>query len=106
MDDEEPLAQWARRRAERRDRAKGRLRAVPLTPGPHRGAHVDPGAPRAIQEFDGAEWVTVGVAENLAAARALLYPPQSVKERPTSWDLPVRVRGRHRRTTAPEEPER
>ncbi|MEV7565624.1 DUF6087 family protein [Streptomyces tanashiensis] len=42
LKDEEPLEEWARRRAERQAASKGRLRAVPLGDGPHRGSHVDP----------------------------------------------------------------
>ncbi len=34
---EESLEDWARRREERRNASKGKLRAVPLTEGPHRG---------------------------------------------------------------------
>ncbi|WP_256962461.1 DUF6087 family protein, partial [Streptomyces sp. NRRL B-24572] len=51
MQDDEPLEEWARRRAERQADSKGKLRAVPLGDGPHRGAHVEPEAPRAIEEW-------------------------------------------------------
>ncbi|WP_306419939.1 DUF6087 family protein [Streptomyces subrutilus] len=60
----------ARRRGECRARSKGRLRAVPLTAGPHRGVHVEPGAPRVIEEWDGSRWVTVGLVDGLVAAKA------------------------------------
>ncbi|MET8682345.1 DUF6087 family protein [Streptomyces sp. NPDC004647] len=102
---EEPLEEWARRREERRAQTKGKLRAVPLTSGPHRGAHVEPDAPRVIQEWDGAHWVTVGVVDDLNAAKALLYPPQPVEERPATWDRPAlgKGRGRHRRTAPADE---
>ncbi|MFD5427707.1 DUF6087 family protein [Streptomyces sp. NPDC127084] len=108
MDDEEPLAEWARKRDERREQARGRLRAVPLTEGPHRAAHVAPGAPRAIQEFDGTGWVTVGVAADLAAAKAILFPPQPPEERPVEWDRPAlgKGRGRHRKPAASDERDR
>ncbi|WP_241844334.1 DUF6087 family protein [Kitasatospora sp. CB01950] len=43
---DEPLAEWAARRAARK-RAPGTRRAVPLTDGPQRGAHVHLEAPRA-----------------------------------------------------------
>ncbi|MET9669645.1 DUF6087 family protein [Streptomyces sp. NPDC006475] len=33
---------------------------MPLTSGSHRGSHVEPDAPRAIEEWDGAQWVIVG----------------------------------------------
>ncbi|MER6443680.1 DUF6087 family protein [Streptomyces venezuelae] len=104
---EEPLEEWARRREERRARSMGKLRAVPLTSGPHRGAHVDPAAPRAIEQWDGTQWVTVGIADDLAAAKALLYPPPLpvAEERPAEWDRPApgKGRGRHRRTAPAEE---
>jgi hypothetical protein len=74
-DCEEPLAEWARQREERRTQAKGRLRAAPLAAGPHRASHVAPDAPRVIEEFDGSQWVAVSIVENLAAAKATLYPP-------------------------------
>ncbi|MEU9489879.1 DUF6087 family protein [Streptomyces decoyicus] len=107
MSDEEPLENWARRREERRNTSKGKLRAVPLTEGPHRGAHVEPNAPRAIQEWTGTEWVTVGVVESLAAAKALLFPPPPVQEKPAEWDSPAlgKGRGRHRKPSPAKERE-
>ncbi|NUL24942.1 DUF6087 family protein [Streptomyces lunaelactis] len=105
MHDEEPLENWARRREERRNASKGKLRAVPLSSGPHRGAHVEADAPRVIQEWTGTEWETVGVVANLAAAQALLYPPQPAEEKPAQWDRPAlgKGRGRHRKPTPAEE---
>ncbi|MCZ4102281.1 hypothetical protein C8250_035035 [Streptomyces sp. So13.3] len=106
MQNEEPLEEWARRREERRNASKGKQRAVPLAEGPSRGAHVDPGAPRVIQEWTGTEWVAVGVADNLAAAKVLLYAAQPVEEDPVEWDRPPGLgkgRGRHRKPTAAEE---
>ncbi|MFC9616976.1 DUF6087 family protein [Streptomyces sp. NPDC056938] len=103
MNSEEPLEEWARKREERRERTRGRLRAVPLTEGPHRGAHVDPGAPRAIQEFNGADWVTVSIADSLEAAKAILYPPGPVEERPVPRPTLGQGRGRHRRTAPPKD---
>ncbi|RLU79985.1 hypothetical protein CTZ27_35745 [Streptomyces griseocarneus] len=99
---EEPLEDWARRREERRAQSMGKLRAVPLTSDPHRGAHVEPTAPRVIQEWTGSEWATVGVVPDLAAAKAVLYPRQPAEERPAEWDRPVmgKGRGRHRRPSA------
>ncbi|MFJ9416664.1 DUF6087 family protein [Streptomyces sp. NPDC101227] len=102
---EEPLEEWARRREERRALSKGKLRAVPLTEGPHRGAHVEPEAPRVIQEWDGTQWVTVGLVGDLAAAKALLHPPQPVEEKPAEWDRPPlsKGRGRHRKPSPADE---
>ncbi|MCY0927033.1 DUF6087 family protein [Streptomyces sp. H27-H1] len=100
-----PLEEWARRRAERQAASKGKRRAVPLGDGPHRGAHVDPGAPRSIEEWTGTEWHVVGVVENLAAAQALLYPPPPELAKPAEWDRPAmgKGRGRHRKPTSAEE---
>ncbi|MFD4316457.1 MULTISPECIES: DUF6087 family protein [Streptomyces] len=105
MQEDEPLEQWARRRAERRAASMGKRRAVPLGNGPHRGAHVDPAAPRAIEEWTGTEWQVVGIAENLAAAQSLLYPPPPVPTKPAEWDRPSmgKGRGRHRKPTPAEE---
>ncbi|MGW1927197.1 DUF6087 family protein [Streptomyces massasporeus] len=105
MQHDEPLEEWARRRAERRAASVGRRRAVPLGIGPHRGVHVDPGAPRAIEEWTGTEWQVVGLVENLAAAQSLLYPPPPERAKPAEWDRPAmgKGRGRHRRPTSAEE---
>ncbi|MGW0184487.1 DUF6087 family protein [Streptomyces sp. NPDC003362] len=65
--DEEPLEQWAERRARRRP-VRGERRLAPLGDRAEQGAHVDPDAPRAIQEWDGHQWTPAGVAENLSAA--------------------------------------
>ncbi|MFE7121079.1 DUF6087 family protein [Streptomyces sp. NPDC057654] len=103
--DEEPLEEWARRREERRTASKGKLRAVPLTEGRHRAAHVEPHAPRVIQEWKGEEWATIGVVKDLATAKTLLHPPQPVTEEPAEQDHQMlgQGRGRHRRTAPTEE---
>ncbi|MFE9928578.1 DUF6087 family protein [Streptomyces sp. NPDC005533] len=107
MDDEEPLEEWARRRDERRSETKGKLRAVPIGGGPHRGTHVDPGSPRVVEVWTGEAWEPVCLVENLIAAKALLYPPQPVGDKPAEWDRPPlgKGRGRHRKPTAAEERE-
>lgn len=104
-DEQEPLEDWARRREERQNASKGKRRAAPLTKGPHRGQHVEPDAPRVIQEWNGTEWETVGLVDDLAAAKALLFPPQPVEQRHAEWDRPAlgRGRGRHRKPTPAEE---
>ncbi|MEV1008083.1 DUF6087 family protein [Streptomyces sp. NPDC049881] len=71
MDDEEPLADWAERRAARRS---DRYRVVTLTPGPCAGAHVRPEAPRLVCRWNGYEWEAVAVAANLAETQRILYP--------------------------------
>ncbi|MFD3514852.1 DUF6087 family protein [Streptomyces sp. NPDC058657] len=103
---EEPLDEWARRREERLNARNGELRAVPLTQGPNRAQHVEPTAPRVIQERIGTEWVTVGMVDDLAAAKALLYPPRPVAERPAEWDRPAKGRGRHRKPSPADERDR
>jgi hypothetical protein len=65
--DDEPLEEWAARREQRRPRP-GERRPAPLGDRSTQGAHVDPDAPRGIQEWDGHQWVPVGVAENFTAA--------------------------------------
>ncbi|MGP3636863.1 DUF6087 family protein [Streptomyces sp. 24-1644] len=76
---EEPLEQWAARRAQRRasDRQiTGRRRAEPLDPAAARGraSHLAPDAPRVLLELDveSGEWVPVGVADNAAEAAFFL----------------------------------
>ncbi|MFJ3446108.1 DUF6087 family protein [Streptomyces sp. NPDC086081] len=64
--DDEPLEQWVERREERRP-ARGERRLAPLG-DQERGAHVDSHAPRVIQEWDGHQWVPVGVAEDFTTA--------------------------------------
>ncbi|MFJ9719701.1 DUF6087 family protein [Streptomyces sp. NPDC101213] len=65
--DDEPLEEWAARREQRRP-APGDRRAAPLGDQPEQGAHVDPAAPRLIQEWDGHQWTPAGVAEDLQSA--------------------------------------
>ncbi|MFI2608553.1 DUF6087 family protein [Kitasatospora sp. NPDC018619] len=72
MDEEETLASWAARR-EQRLRPVGQLRAVRLTGGRQRGAHVAPGEPRLIVRWDGYQWLPETVAEDYAAAQRILY---------------------------------
>lgn len=102
---DEPLGEWARRREERRNASKGKLRAIPLTEGSRCGQHVEPAAPRVIQEWNGSEWVAMGVVEDLAAVQAIRYPVQPVEEKPAQWDRPglAKGRGRHRKPTTVEE---
>ncbi|MFF5090339.1 DUF6087 family protein [Streptomyces niveus] len=69
------------------DASRGKWRAALLTEDPHHGAHVEPQAPRAIEEWDGDRWVAVGVADALAVAKSLMSVP-----RPAGRD---KDRGRH-----------
>ncbi|MFF5126910.1 DUF6087 family protein [Streptomyces syringium] len=97
--DEEPLKDWAQRREVDRERKKGRLRAVPLGPGRHRGFHVHPQAPRVIEQWDGYEWTPVTVADDLAAAQDLLHPSDPAGEPAGEWDRPApgKPPGKHRK---------
>lgn len=54
---EEPLHQWAERR-DQRLRPVGSQRVVTLT-----AAHVDPRAPRVLQEWDGHNWTPVALTD-------------------------------------------
>ncbi|MCZ4103676.1 DUF6087 family protein [Streptomyces sp. H39-C1] len=96
---EEPLESWAQRRAADQARKLGRLRARTLAPGPERAFHVNPTAERVIEQWDGYQWVPVTVAVDLAAAKALLFVPEPLDERPTEWDRPAMGEGsgRHRK---------
>ncbi|MFD0437233.1 DUF6087 family protein [Streptomyces chartreusis] len=107
-DDQEPLEEWARRREERQNASKGKIRAIPLTQGPRRGQHAEPDAPRVIQEWNGSDWETIGVVEDLTAAKAILYPAPPVEEKPAEWDRPAlgKGRGRHRKPSPAEERDR
>ena len=104
MPEEEPLHEWAARRDRRRAAERemtGTRRAVPLADGA-RASHVAPNAPRALMEWDGQTWVTVGVAPNADAAREFLgHVPESVPESgPDIQPAPPGLgpgRGRHRK---------
>ncbi|MBP8534856.1 DUF6087 family protein [Streptomyces sp. MK37H] len=65
--DDEPLEEWAARRDRRRP-TRGERRITPLGDQPERGSHVNPDAPRGIQEWDGQQWAPAGVAEDFTAA--------------------------------------
>ena len=97
--DDESLSEWA----ERRDARIGLLRAVPLISGDGlQGSHLNPDAPRVIQQWNGHAWEPHRFAVNLAEARRILYPQAS--EPPASE--PARKplgsgSGRHRK---PQEP--
>jgi hypothetical protein len=65
--DDEPLEEWAACRDRRRPTC-GERRSTPLGDQPEQGSHVNPDAPRGIQEWDGQEWIPVGVAEDFTAA--------------------------------------
>ncbi|WP_406431886.1 DUF6087 family protein [Streptomyces sp. NBC_00631] len=77
--DDEPLEEWAARREAHRPKL-GDHKAVPLSDGPERGRHVEPGAPRGMLEWDGHEWTPSGVADDHATA-AQETGPQDEAER-------------------------
>ncbi|WP_405824334.1 DUF6087 family protein [Streptomyces sp. NBC_00838] len=106
MQDEESLEELAWRLEVRRNASIGKLRAVPLTEGPHRGAHVEPTVPRAIEEWDGYRWVAVGVVDHLVAAQSLLNSP--AEKRPVGWGgLGLgKGQGRHRTPNPADEQDR
>ncbi|WP_329563021.1 DUF6087 family protein [Kitasatospora sp. NBC_01266] len=101
---EEPLELWAARRDARR-RQVGERR-VSHADGVRRGAHVDPAAPRVVEEWDGVQWVVVGAAEGYAAAQRALHGiagdgvMRGMMPRPESTvlrDPTAPGRGRHRK---------
>ncbi|MFI0990488.1 DUF6087 family protein [Streptomyces exfoliatus] len=67
MDDDRPLGEWAEDREQRRP-VRGERRHVPLGDETGQGAHLAQDAPRGLQEWDGHQWVPIGIAENLTAA--------------------------------------
>lgn len=69
--DEEPLEEWAARRAARL-RPVGELRAFPLAEGPLRAEHVYPDRPRLVAAWDGTGWTPITVAENRRDACRIL----------------------------------
>ncbi|MER0447935.1 DUF6087 family protein [Streptomyces sp. Edi4] len=95
--DEEPLSAWA----ERRHARIGRLRAVPMFPGAGpRGSHLNPGAPRVIERWNGHAWEPCAFAANLAEAKRILYPEADAPPTPApgSEKQPLAPgRGRHRK---------
>jgi hypothetical protein len=98
--DDEPLAEWAKRR----DSRIGRLRARPITHGGPKGAHIAPAAPRLVERWNGHAWEFFAVAEDLAAARRILYP-KTAEAGPTTRQAPSKPlgsgTGTHRKPPAP-----
>ncbi|WP_327258107.1 DUF6087 family protein [Streptomyces sp. NBC_01244] len=102
--DDEPLESWAQGYLARQQERVGRLRAVPVVPGPARAVHVDPDKPRVIERWDGYQWLPYTVAENYAQAQQILYPPPPRQEGPTAGGpVPSRGRGRHRKPSPGED---
>lgn len=97
--DDEPLSQWA----EHRDARIGQLRAVPLVDGDApRASHLNPDAPRAIQQWNGRMWQPYSFAANLAEARRVLFPNTEIS--PSSGPAPKLGpgTGRRRESQAPQ----
>ncbi|MGW6919080.1 DUF6087 family protein [Kitasatospora sp. NPDC054939] len=71
MENEEPLAQWAARRAARL-RPVGQLKAVTID---HENApvHLHQDRPRAILRWDGYQWVPEALAPNFAVAQRIVH---------------------------------
>ncbi|WP_442809413.1 DUF6087 family protein [Streptomyces sp. NBC_01335] len=89
---DEPLEEWADRRDRRRPRV-GEWRTVPFGNDAGRGAHVDPDAPRAVQVWNGHQWVPEGVAEDYSATVQEIGEDMSSRaervDLPTSGRLPT-----------------
>ncbi|MEV7525841.1 DUF6087 family protein [Streptomyces sp. NPDC091371] len=94
--EDEPLEQWAARR-QGRLRKPGELKAVTLSTGPHRAAHVDPEAPRLILKWDGFAWQPLTLAPHYAAACQILNPAPAPQQQPTQ-PPPKKQGGKHRKT--------
>lgn len=96
-DDEEPLSAWYARREARR-RPIGERRVVSLQAGPNRGSHVDPQAPRIVQEWDGHSWQPVSVADDYSAACRVVSALDAAVAVPVPGFNPLGPRtGRHRK---------
>ncbi|MEY9956711.1 DUF6087 family protein [Streptacidiphilus sp. MAP5-52] len=104
MDDDVPLERWAQMR-EHRKRPVGARRAILLVPGESGGSHVNPSAPRLLMEWDGYQWVTVGVGDDYAAGRRFVQHIEGdgvirlTKQGPAFGPQPGR--GRHRKPQPP-----
>lgn len=101
--DDEPLSDWADRRAAK----VGRLRAVPIVSGDGpKASHLNPDAPRAIERWNGYAWELHGFAANLAEARRILYP--DADKSPAHAPPPGRPlapgKGKHRKPDPPRPP--
>ncbi|MEU9715423.1 DUF6087 family protein [Streptomyces sp. NPDC047976] len=96
MDDEEPLAEWAARR-EGRLRQPGELKALTLGSGPQRAAHLNPGAPRLIMEWDGFAWQPLTTVDDYAAACAYMNPVPAPQSQQPEQPMPKKAPGRHRK---------
>lgn len=94
--DDEPLEQWARRREKNR-RPVGRRRAVIIGDTDYAASHVHPDRPRAIEEWDGYQWVPVAIVDDYAAAQRFLAATSPPATEGTGRHRDV-ARGRHRRT--------
>lgn len=78
--DDEPLSRWV----ERRDAKIGRLRSMPIVAGEGpKGAHLNPDAPRAVEQWNGHAWEPYAVVANLAEAKQVMYP-ETVGTDPTA----------------------
>ncbi|MDH6116157.1 hypothetical protein ABH930_001980 [Kitasatospora sp. GAS204A] len=101
---EEPLELWAARRDALR--RKVGERRVSHADGVLRASHVDPAAPRVVEEWDGVQWVVVGATDGYAAAQRAFHGitgdgvMRGMMPRPESTGLrnpTVAGRGRHRK---------
>ncbi|MEU9026775.1 DUF6087 family protein [Streptomyces sp. NPDC048383] len=105
--EDEPLDRWAARR-QGRLRKPGDMKAITLGAGLQRAAHLDPGAPRMILEWDGFAWQPLMTVEDYAAAcRALSPAPEAAAADQADRTGPVTRRspmapgtGRHRKPRA------
>ncbi|WP_369776343.1 DUF6087 family protein [Streptomyces sp. R33] len=96
--EDEPLDRWAARR-EGRLRKPGELKAVTLSSGPQRAAHLDPDAPRLILKWDGFAWQALTTVENYAAACQVLNPSAQAEAAQLPGHTPRlgKGSGRHRK---------
>lgn len=88
--------QWLLRRAAR----VGETRAIPMSEGEVRAAHVNPKAPRLMVRWDGYQWSAVGIAQDFAAAQRILHPDESPSLPLPGGPVLRKKPGRHRKPPA------
>lgn len=111
--EDEPLDEWAARRS-RRLRPAGSLRAVIVGRPVATAAHLFPDEPRAIEEWDGYQWLPVTLLGDYASACRFLDPDataarvaqESAEQTAAFTPRPIHRKGtgKHRKPSPDEQP--
>ncbi|MFJ6721755.1 DUF6087 family protein [Streptomyces sp. NPDC091259] len=78
----------------------GETRAIPMSEGEVRAAHVNPKTPRLMVRWEGYQWSAVGLAKDFAAAQRIVHPDQSPSLPLPGGPVPHKKPGRHRKPPA------